>query len=94
MGTPRAAYARAYAPVRACPRPTRTRRTHPPRSELPPSAMRETVAEEQVKGEVEKEVTAMRALETIGFCLVVLAFWVGTLWVFIGAPLHRDRRKR
>lgn len=28
----------------------------------------------------------MRALETIGYSLVVIAFWVGTLWVFLGAP--------
>jgi hypothetical protein len=34
----------------------------------------------------------MRALETIGFCLVVLAFWVGTLWVALGAPIHRRKR--
>lgn len=28
----------------------------------------------------------MRALETIGLSLVVIAFWVGTMWVFIDPP--------
>lgn len=36
----------------------------------------------------------MRALETIGFSLVVIAFWVGTLAVFIYGPgYHRKPKK-
>lgn len=34
----------------------------------------------------------MKALEIIGYSLVVIAFWVGTLWVFLYAPLHRRRK--
>jgi hypothetical protein len=40
-----------------------------------------------------EEVVGVRALETIGFSLVVIAFWVATMWVFIDPPNLRRRKK-